>query len=76
MSYNNHDNEDPNRVKYVREPKSKEIDYKSLLIEAVMRANLAFPLTEEQEKWFNEGHDIKNESGKDFFNRLKRAINK
>jgi len=47
-----------------------------LLLETVMRCNLMFPVTEQQDIWFEEKHSMKTESGKDFFERMMIAVSK
>lgn len=50
------------------------IDYKELLIETVMRTRLMFPLTEKQDEWYDLGHDAKTFDGRDYFERLYKAL--
>ena len=47
---------------------------KDVLRECIMRANLTFPENEQDEKWFNEGFDMKKGHGADLFLEIHKIL--
>lgn len=43
---------------------------RALLDETLIRCQLVFPASEQEIMWFDAGHDITTDDGRDYFNRI------